>query len=457
MDEEFSRKLSLKMVDNLPIAVKDGIYLGRTPIGYRRVFPADAVHQKHPRPDMVPDDDPRAIAAAGDNAVIYRPLVHDVFVKWARNGWTLRAIVTWLNSKRDTHPNPYSDTCVWTRDAVRGMLTKRAYIGETDWGHEKVGYYNVYEGPVLNEPTRHSAIIERDLWEEAQMRFDSEDQRTRKVTRKGRTPCLLSGFLRCAACGSPMHGHRPRPGGSVGEYVCGARISSPGECHEPSCSLRSAEEAVLREVSRLQRTWPWSPQPVDDLHDTDTAADRAETERAIAAKRRELDRNAEIIQRMESVDQEALESFRRTARKTGDEIRALEAHLAELPDEEADAVSAQELHAMLAQTEIADIIARAWVDGDVAALRELLAATVESARIVQRVPTGTGPDRRKRWMRAEVTWTRAVDLFRKHGRLVLGPAPEPPPAQALTPRQRAAERARRYRQRKREQRAADSG
>jgi hypothetical protein len=196
---------------------------------------------------------------------------------------------------------------------------------------------------------------------------------------------------------------------------------------------------------------------VDDLHDTDTAADRAETERAIAAKRRELDRNAEIIQRMESVDQEALESFRRTARKTGDEIRALEAHLAELPDEEADAVSAQELHAMLAQTEIADIIARAWVDGDVAALRELLAATVESARIVQRVPTGTGPDRRKRWMRAEVTWTRAVDLFRKHGRLVLGPAPEPPPAQALTPRQRAAERARRYRQRKREQRAADSG
>jgi hypothetical protein len=137
------------------------------------------------------------------------------------------------------------------RDAVRGMLSKRAYIGETDWGHEKVGYYNVYEGPVLNEPTRHPAIIDR---EEAQMRFANEDQRTREVTRKGRTPCLLSGFLRCAACGSLMHGHRPRPGGSVGEYVCGARISSPGECHEPSCSLRRAEEAVLREVARLQAT-----------------------------------------------------------------------------------------------------------------------------------------------------------------------------------------------------------
>jgi DNA invertase Pin-like site-specific DNA recombinase len=440
MDEEFSRKLSLKMVDNLPIAVKDGIYLGRTPIGYRRVFPADAVHQKHPRPDMVPDDDPRAIAAAGDNAVIYRWLVHDVFVKWARNGWSIRAIVTWLNSNRDTHPNPYSATGVWTRDTVRGMLKKRAYIGETDWGHEKVGYYNAYEGPVLNEPTRHPAIIERDLWEEAQMRFANEDQRTRKATRKGRTPCLLSGFLFCSACGGPMHGHRPRPGGSVGEYVCGARIHAPGECHEPSCSLRRAEEAVLREVARLQAHKTFTPQLLESVGQTQAATERAEIERAIAAKRSELDRNAELLRRLGDVDAEAVESFRRTARRIGDDTRALEAHLAELPADEVDPLHLKDVHAWLAQTTIADEIAEAQADEDVLALRKILEATVESARMVERVPFG-----RDLWVRAEVTWTRDIAVLLEAGLLTLAPAPEPPARTPLSP----AERARRYRERKR--------
>jgi hypothetical protein len=53
-DEEFSRKLSLKMVDNLPAAVKDGTYLGRTPIGYRRVFTENTSYRKHPRPARAP-------------------------------------------------------------------------------------------------------------------------------------------------------------------------------------------------------------------------------------------------------------------------------------------------------------------------------------------------------------------------------------------------------------------
>jgi hypothetical protein len=160
---------------------------------------------------------------------------------------------------------------------------------------------------------------------------------------------------------------------------------------------------------------------------------------------------------MKDVDPEAMESFQRTARAIGDDIRALEAHLAELPDEGIDPVKLEDVHTRLAQADVADVIATAWADGDVAALRELLQATVQEARIVERRPIGTGTDRRSRWMRAEVTWTRDVALLLDRGLLTLGPAPEAPPAQMLTPRQRATERARRYRQRKREQRAAGNG
>jgi hypothetical protein len=193
-------------------------------------------------------------------------------------------------------------------------------------------------------------------------------------------------------------------------------------------------------VARLQATRNFNPQLLEAVGQTEAAAERAQIERAIAAKRSQLDRKAELLTLLKDADAEALESFRRTARTIGDDIRALEAQLAELPPADVDPVHLKDVHAWLAQTSIADEIADALAHDDVLALRKILEATVESARIVERVPFG-----RDLWVRAEVTWTRDIAVLLEAGLLTLAPAPEPPARTPLSP----AERARRYRQRKR--------
>jgi DNA invertase Pin-like site-specific DNA recombinase len=136
MDEQFSIDLAFKVKNAMPSAVKAGVYPARTPVGYKRVWPQgpDAKHERKSRPDMVID-------------AVYGPLVQDIFRKYGVEGWSIRAIVGWLNTRPDRLPNPNSATGVWNIGWVCRMLRNAVYVGEIVWGRRKYGYYDHYVAP----------------------------------------------------------------------------------------------------------------------------------------------------------------------------------------------------------------------------------------------------------------------------------------------------------------------
>jgi hypothetical protein len=208
---------------------------------------------------------------------------------------------------------------------------------------------------------------------------------------------------------------------------------------------------VLREVARLQAAHPWTLQPLETVIPADPhGAERAALEVQIAAARREIGKNIRLLKLIDDPDPDTLASFRRDNRALSDEIAALEVRRDALPRPSIDLAALEALRDRLARTDMAALIAGLREHNDVAGLRELVAATVQSARITERVGGarngGTG------WVRAAVEWTPDVALLLEHGCLVLGPAPQAPPMPS--PAERTAARMRAYRARRRAQRAA---
>src|SRR5919199_4403445 len=228
IDEEFSRNLSYKMVRAMPMAAKDGKYLARTPIGYKRIFPHDQPYRRKSAAEMVEDE-------------TYGPLVRDMY-RWYAAGQSSRAIARRLNTMQAEYPNPQHDDGTWSYGTVLGILSKRVYIGEVEWGKHPEGTYYQYEGPVLRsgvddcKPGAWPAIVDRELWEAVQRRLEGE-RREQRTTQRGTPVALLSGFLCCERCGALMtfHGYSTRKE-PAGQYFCTDRWTGRSECRGPSIS-----------------------------------------------------------------------------------------------------------------------------------------------------------------------------------------------------------------------------
>jgi hypothetical protein len=113
------------------------------------------------------------------------------------------------------------------------------------------------------------------------------------------------------------------------------------------------------------------------------AAERAALEAEIAAAERELDAGILALEQAATagpLPKRTVKRFHAKQQELDRRITALQTQLEALPRTAAEPVGLPELHARLATTDLAGLIASAQADGDVAALRELLAACVESAR-----------------------------------------------------------------------------
>jgi hypothetical protein len=439
LDEQYAADLAAKMVLAMPEAVRHGMYPARTPIGYKRVWPEGQEYSRLARPEMVEDED-------------YGPLVREhVFGKYAR-GWSMTAIVRFLNSQ--PLRNPESPRGLWNINWVSRTLRNPIYVAEIAWGRSKRGHYESYQGPVLRSgvedcgPARHKPLIERAVWEACQVRLQNDDQRTQTTTRRASVPALLSGFLRCQGCGGSwraqrQHQRQGRHGTS--QYYCAARSAAQSPCREPGVAMALADDAVLREVARLRPGRPWTPDALDEVLEHDPhAEERARVEAEIAAARREVERNIRLLKLIDEPDGETLAAFRRDNQALDQRIKSLQAYLETLPCTTEDPLATEGLYARLAGEDLAARIASHQADGDVPALRALLAATVQSAHITER--RGGARNGRSAWVRAEVTWTPPVQRFLAHGYLLLDP-----PAEAPKPLTRA-ERMRRYRAERRAER-----
>ncbi len=168
-------------------AVRRGVHAARVPFGYQRGD--KGLLEPHPRD---------------------AELVEQIFRMRADEHLSWRQIAEWLDS-RSPHPNG-----AWPTQTVVHMIKRRTYLGETS-----------FRG--LTNTDAHPAIVDRDLWERAQVS-------TPQPLTMG-SGSLLSGIARCAGCGyalSRRFDHR-RTGNF---YRCRGRHSA-GVC---------ASQAQIREA-----------------------------------------------------------------------------------------------------------------------------------------------------------------------------------------------------------------
>jgi site-specific DNA recombinase len=145
----------------------------------------------------------------------------------------------------------------WALSSIRGILLNPVYIGRVVWNRRSMGKFhriadrreverdgcgkrrvdrNAPEDWLVYE-NAHEPLIDRQIFERAQHIMKERGDRARAtgfLTGKAKvSPYLLSGVIKCGACGGSMHGRttwkskRRKDGSRVGTsyYVCGAAIT----------------------------------------------------------------------------------------------------------------------------------------------------------------------------------------------------------------------------------------
>lgn len=142
----------------------------------------------------------------------------------------------------------------WTKQAVQNLIKSRTYLGE------------LRSGDYVN-PTAHEPLVDEPTWRAAQ----HPNPAPRRVRRGG---YLLSGILRCKACGYCMQGTTTSRGKRI--YRCTVRHAG-GICPSPARIEADAVEAVVREGIRgirVPKEGTPSGGPAAELRATFEAADR---------------------------------------------------------------------------------------------------------------------------------------------------------------------------------------
>jgi DNA invertase Pin-like site-specific DNA recombinase len=143
-------------------------------------------------------------------------IIRWIFTVFAQ-GWSLSAIAGNLNDRKIPPPSKRGSD-LWLSKTIRLMLTRRAYIGDFEYGKEPSGkFYRLDEkGEVVEaddvkgqgkvyeqrDACKEAAIIDRALFEKCQRRLKAIGS-----TREGRKAMYaLSGLLTCAHCDTKMTG-----------------------------------------------------------------------------------------------------------------------------------------------------------------------------------------------------------------------------------------------------------
>jgi DNA invertase Pin-like site-specific DNA recombinase len=428
-DEQYLRDQAAKTIAMMPHAVKAGKHPGPDPIGYLRVYEVSAEPGKKPTSRLVKHAE-------------YAPVVQGAFADFD-HGKSIMGIVHDLNSSRVR--NPKSHDGAWTCGTIRAMLQRKVYLGVVEWGRTHPGEWGKYEG-CLEEEGEHEALVSPELFDRVQARLQ-ERKGPRRMNQRGKRTPLLDGLIVCRGCGGHVYAggrHADAPGC---QYVCAGRHRGTSPCREPSISVQLAEEAVLQQVRRLS-TIPWEPQAFDAAVRRDPyEPERRRLRALVSADEQELENNARAYVAAGDFGPEVTAAFRKVADEVKLRLRHHQDQLAALPEWHVDTVKAKQVHELLIQRDIPTFVTNARARGHAEVLRDILQCTVSRARIVAR-GSRSGQGRQSTWAKAEVEWTPEVQLLLDAGRLVLAPdVPTPAPA---TKQEMAAERARRYRARKRQ-------
>ena len=142
---------------------------------------------------------------------------------------------------------------VMGRNSIHNILRNERYIGVYTWCKYHHQIMGRYAGKTPNENAvriEHAipAIIDEVTWSRVQERMDD---RKRRPANKAKRNYLLSGLIRCNACGGTFVGHTStgRNGHENQYYICGTKYRTH-TCTAQNLSARTAEAFVVQNLKK---------------------------------------------------------------------------------------------------------------------------------------------------------------------------------------------------------------
>jgi DNA invertase Pin-like site-specific DNA recombinase len=204
------------------------------------------------------------------------PFVREAYTRVA-GGESIRAVATWAARL----PDAARGGRVLTYQAVRLVLSTPTYIGRAE-----------RDAP----PGHWPALVDVQTWDSVQARIKSHQQ----VPHQASGRYLLTGFVRCRACGMRMYGSRRRVG-RTDTYICMASVFG-AKAPNPHCRwmalIPPVDRAVLTGVGALLEAVAGStPELVSRLRQEWRGLQATDTIREQSGRRKPWEQAAEQARR----------------------------------------------------------------------------------------------------------------------------------------------------------------
>ena len=222
VDEFYSENLAQEVTRGMRESASRGFWIvSRAPYGYRKVHVQDGAKK---RPTLELDEDAARV-------------VRRIFnMAEARSG--MMQIVNALNGEGIASPAGKS----WSKTVVHKMLRNEAYTGTLVWGTNAKDKAD----PVRVEKA-FSAIVSKAQFGRVNRLMRSRAPKTAHPRRVGST-YLLSGLVKCKACGRAFSGHDAKSG-RFSYYVCQSIMKQGKDaCDSPRINARRFEEMIVGKI-----------------------------------------------------------------------------------------------------------------------------------------------------------------------------------------------------------------
>ncbi len=230
MSAQFLKDLSQKTKRGLAAKFRKGLAAGGISYGYERTS-EPGVHKINE---------------------VEAEIVRRIFVMYA-SGLSPRQIAGQLNKEQIPGPRGgawNASTINGHRQRNNGILRNSVYVGERCWGKtEKVRnpetgrkVIRVRTGDKLHHNDPELRILDQDLWDRVQTRLPNRENSHRKK----RTDYLLSGLMKCGACGSS---YISQGGGQYVKFGCSARRERSTCSNRRMISRSLIDNSVLYAIS----------------------------------------------------------------------------------------------------------------------------------------------------------------------------------------------------------------
>ncbi|MBQ8001873.1 MAG: recombinase family protein, partial [Clostridia bacterium] len=201
-----------KSIDGVAVKAKQGVFLGGTPpLGYDVVNGNYVINTAEAR------------------------TVRKIFEMYAA-GHSYDDILNALKGVKGKLGRPLG------KNSFSTILRNERYIGTYTWNKRKVKLLRKWAGGIPNPDCVRiedsiPPIIEKSLWEEVQKRLNAN----KNATNKAKRTYLLSGLIKCDACGATFVGHTTKnsKGYEHSSYVCGNKYRTH------TCNAKNIKAAEL--------------------------------------------------------------------------------------------------------------------------------------------------------------------------------------------------------------------